>query len=234
MARKLNRSAKKGIARDAQRHFRGARGGHGWDHTERVLMLALHMGRIEGADLDVIGLGALLHDVGRHREDRSAGAICHAEEGAVIARKILRRHGVEGPLAERVVHCIRGHRFRGSNRPETREARILFDADKLDAIGAVGIGRAFLFAGEHGAKLHNSAGVDPARAAAYGPEDTAYREFLVKLRHLHRRMLTREGRRLARERHAFMRLFFKRLGAELGGCLLYNLVEPLYWGHDIS
>jgi uncharacterized protein len=115
-----------------------------------------------------------------------------------------------------MVHCIAAHRFRDNKQPETPEARVLFDADKLDSIGAVGIGRAFLFAGEVGAKLHDKA-VDPEKSLPYSEEDTAYREYLVKLRYVKDRMLTASGLELAKERHQFMTDFFERLNREVDG-----------------
>jgi uncharacterized protein len=190
---------------------------HGWDHTARVTRLALHIARAEGADSLIVELAALLHDIGRHREDETQGEICHAEEGARMAGEILARHGVSETIAAPVLHCIRHHRFRKGAAPDTLEAKVLFDADKLDAIGAVGIGRAFLFAGEQGAKLHNAPGVDPLDHPEYSREDTAFREFLRKLRHVHERMLTHEGKRLAEERHTFMVAFFERLQREAEG-----------------
>jgi len=205
------------VREEARARSERSRGSHGWDHTERVLALALHIGRVEGADLTVVELASLLHDIGRHREDESLGALCHAEEGARMAREILARHTVPAEIADGVVHCIENHRFRGDSRPDTLEAKVLFDADKLDSIGAVGIGRAFLFAGENGARLANTPGVDPLEAPAYGPEDTAFREFLHKLRHVHERMLTDEGRRLALKRHDFMVSFFDRMNEEIEG-----------------
>lgn len=217
MPTSLSRTIIEKIRREAKAHFRGARASHGWDHTERVLALALHIGKREGADRRLLSIAALLHDIGRRREDESLGTICHAKEGARMARRILARHGIAGEVIDRIAHCIEHHRFRGKSAPDTVEARALFDADKLDAIGAVGVGRAFLFAGEAGAKLHNARGTDVKRTRAYGPEDTAYREFLVKLKDVHRRMLTREGRRLARARHAFMVRFFRQLNEETRG-----------------
>ena len=100
--------------------------------------------------------------------------------------------------------------------PETLEEKIIFDADKLDSIGAVGLGRAFLFAGELGAKMHNKE-VDIDNTAEYTPEDTAYREFLVKLSKIKDKMQTEEGRRLAEHRHNFMVDFFEEMNAEVVG-----------------
>ena len=126
--------------------------------------------------------------------------------------------GLPADLIERVVHCIAAHRYRKAVKPETLEARVLFDADKLDSIGAVGIGRAFLFAGEVGARLHDR-DIDVEKTKPYTKDDTAYREFLVKLRHIKDRMTTAEGRRIARERHAYMVDFFARLNRETAGVL---------------
>ena len=98
----------------------------------------------------------------------------------------------------------------------TPEARVLFDADKLDAIGAVGVARAFLFAGEVGARLHN-AEETIEETESYSVEDTGYREFKVKLSKIRDRMLTAEGRRLAEERHVTMVEFFKRFLEEYEG-----------------
>ena len=204
------------VRREARRLMAAGRGSHGFDHVERVLALALRLGAESGADGRVLALAALLHDTGRAEEDRSGGATCHAAAGADLARQVLRRHGAGAALARRVADCVRRHRFRGAARPVSREAKLLYDADKLDSLGAVGVGRAFLFAGEVGARLHTPAAA-ALRAKAYGRGDTAHREWLVKLRHLPGRMLTPAGRRLAAERAAFTAAFFERLAAEAAG-----------------
>ncbi len=204
------------ISREARRYFRNARGSHGWDHTMRVDKLCQRIGRKEKADLAVLRLAALLHDIGREEEDRTNGEICHGERGAALARDILVRYAVPAELTERVIHCIESHRFRRNKAPLTLEAKILFDADKLDSIGAVGIGRAFLFAGEVGARLHNPER-DLKKTKPYTKEDTAYREFEIKLRHIQSRLHTREGKRIARDRHKFMVVFFDRLDKEIKG-----------------
>ncbi len=204
------------VRAEARARLDAARGSHDGDHTERVLSLCLHIGRREGADLTILRLAALLHDIGRAEEDKSNGRVCHAEAGAKEARVILARHGLDEAMIDSIVHCIGTHRFRKAAKPETLEARILFDADKLDSIGAAGIGRAFLFAGEVGARMHDPA-VDVDKTKPYTKEDTAYREFLVKLRYVKDRMTTAEGKRLARGRHAYMTAFFRRLNKETTG-----------------
>ncbi|MGZ5453505.1 MAG: HD domain-containing protein [Candidatus Aminicenantales bacterium] len=206
------------IREEAGAYFRSARGSHDWDHTERVTKLSMKIGRKEKADLGVLKLAAILHDIGREEEDRSHGRICHGRSGATLAKKILERHGCDPVTIRAVAEAIRTHRFRRGGAPKTLEARILFDADKLDSIGAVGVGRAFLFAGEIGARLHDKA-IDISKTKPYTREDTAYREYLVKLSRVRDRMTTREGRRMAAERHRFMAAFFDRLNKETDGVL---------------
>lgn len=189
---------------------------HRWDHVERVLALAERLAREEGADINVVRVAALLHDIGRGEEARTRGRVCHAEYGAELARKILAEEGLPPDFIERVVRAIKRHRFRRGELPETIEEKVLFDADKLDSLGAVGIGRAFLFAGEVGARLHNPE-VDLEKTEPYSSEDTAWREFKLKLSRIKDRMLTAGGRRLAEERHRFMEAFFERLNREVRG-----------------
>ena len=206
------------VREEAKAFFQSARGSHDWDHTERVYRLCLRIGREERADIGVLKLAALLHDIGREEEDRTNGRVCHGRSGAALAKRLLERHGLGRDAIRAVVHCIRTHRFRKGAVPQTLEARILFDADKLDSIGAVGIGRAFLFAGEIGARLHDKT-IDVRKTKPYTREDTAYREFLVKLGRLKDRITTREGKRIAAERHRFMAAFFERLNKETDGVL---------------
>ena len=191
-------------------------GPHGMDHSERVLNAALLLGNRLDANLHILAAAALLHDIGRKEESASKGGICHAKRGAELARPILQGlHYKEEDIAS-ICHAIAAHRYRGGIKPLTLEASILFDADKLDSIGAVGIGRAFLFAGKIGARLHNP-DLDHGTTKSYSEEDTAYREFVVKLSRVKELMLTPLGRQLAQERHAFMLTFFDQLTREVAG-----------------
>ena len=166
--------------------------------------------------MDVLLVAAYLHDIGRGSQDDSNGAVCHAEEGTRMAEAIVAKLALSKDQKENILHCIRSHRFRGDRQPQTPEARVLFDADKLDAIGAVGVARAFLFAGEVGARLHNTrTRIEDTRP--YSIDDTGYREFKLKLCKIKDRMQTKEGLKLADERHAFMEEFFKRFIEENEG-----------------
>ncbi len=201
----------------ARKSMEGVPPSHGWDHVERVVRLCRHIVPTEeDADPFIVELAALLHDIARKDEDASGGDICHAREGSLRAETFLIDSGCDRSRAERIGLAIATHRYRTDAPPSTPEGRILYDADKLDAIGAVGLGRAFLFAGEVGAKLHDP-NVSIETTKPYTIDDTAYREYRVKLRHIHTRMLTREGRRLAEDRHRFMENFFARLNLEIAG-----------------
>jgi len=204
------------VRRIARGFFENARGSHDWEHTLRVHALCRHIGPKEGADMRVLEAAAYLHDIGRADQDAVNGSLCHAAQGAARARAIVDPLPIAAAVKDNIVHCVRAHRFRDDYAPATVEARVLFDADKLDAIGAVGVARAYLFAGELGACLHNP-NLPPEQACSYSRDDTGYREFVVKLSKIKDRILTGEGRRLAEERHRFMTSFFERFLEEYAG-----------------
>ncbi|EKE28828.1 MAG: hypothetical protein ACD_3C00006G0010 [uncultured bacterium (gcode 4)] len=199
---------------DAEQFFKVSKWSHDWDHTLRVYNLAVHIWKIEWADMDIIRTAVLLHDMARHEQDMSSGKICHAEKGAVLSREYLETHDYPSDFIDKVVHAIWTHRFRKWNPPESLEGKILFDADKLDGIWAVWIGRSFLFAWEHHAKLHNP-NPDLRPEAEYSDEDTAYREYIVTHSKIKDRLFTKEAKRIAESRHSFMEEFFKRLNREV-------------------
>jgi len=200
----------------ARQHFKDAKGSHDFEHTLRVIRLCERIGPVEKADMTVLLIAASLHDIGRCRQDLSNGKICHAQEGAKMAGPMIDDLAISGAQKENIIHCVETHRFRGNNIPQTIEAKVLFDADKIDAIGAVGIARAYLFAGELGARLHNRDN-NIHKAKAYSDNDTGYREYKVKLCKIKDRILTGEGKKIARDRHDFMVDFFTRFIQEHEG-----------------
>lgn len=204
------------IKQEAEHLFAVSRGSHDLDHSMRVRNVCLHIGQKENADLEVLEIAALLHDVARHIQDESHGKICHAEKGAEIAREILEKHEIPEDKIKQIVHCIETHRSRWSKTPTSLEAKILYDADKIDCIWATGIGRTFLFAGEIGSKFHDK-NIDLENTKSYTKDDTAYREYMLKLRFIKDKMYTDEGKRIAEERHNFMVEFFDRLNNEVDG-----------------
>ena len=189
--------------------------GHDYDHTLRVMKNArLLLSEEPEADGETVTFAALLHDCARPEEHASKGKVCHAKRGAEIAFELLQQQGLPLEFCKAVSEAVRTHRYRDGIKPCTPEGKVLFDADKLDSLGAVGLGRAFLFAGACGARVHNTA-EEALTGEPYGVEDTAYREYLVKLRHLPDAMLTPAGRRLGKERVEFMTAFFERLDGEI-------------------
>ncbi len=204
------------LAEQVRGKLEKASGCHDFDHTLRVLRNAEELAaECSGADLEVVRLAALLHDFARPEEMAAKGAVCHAELGAELVRPLLVSAGFPAETVEQVSQAVLTHRYRAARIPATLEAEIVYDADKLDSLGAVGVGRAFLFAGRVHARLHNTA-EEALRSAAYSREDTAYREYLVKLSRLPECMLTVPGRRIARERKAVMDAFFLELNRETG------------------
>jgi len=205
---------------EARSHYSGEDAAHDFEHVLRVLKLAERIGRAEGADMEVLRAAVLLHDVARVAEDR--GGPCHAEAGAQRAREILAQQPAE--QVEAVAHAIAAHRFRGSTAPQTLEARILYDADKLDAIGAIGVARAYAIAGQCGQRLwaavprqyaHRS--IEEARGDIADAEHNPVHEYVFKLSRLKDVLYTETGRRLAAGRHAYMARFFARLEQEVNG-----------------
>jgi uncharacterized protein len=128
-------------------------GSHAFDHSQRVYNLALKIGKKEKADLDVIKAAALLHDVARLKEDNKE-VECHAEHGAEMAEKILREMNFPEDKIKNVVHSIKVHRDSKKLTPETKEAKILQDADRLDALGAITIARMFSTGGKFDIPLY--------------------------------------------------------------------------------
>lgn len=213
-------------------------GCHDWDHTLRVFNLAMHIGKIEGANLDVLGMAALLHDIGRPTENKlreEGQKVCHAEIGSVMAEGLLQGYGVGQETIEKVKHCILTHRYSGvagcaykkaeaeknekdskDNLPESIEAKILFDADKLDNIGAIGLARAFNYSGTYGARTHNPE-VKNENVRGHSREDTAYQYYVAKLVKIKDKLFTQEAKHIAKDRHKFMEDFFKRLDEECFG-----------------
>ncbi len=172
-------------------------GTHGFSHVQRVLNLCMHIGKKEGADLEVLALAALLHDTARPLEDM--GKIeDHALESAKIARRFLRGLGYK--KVEDVAHAIEAHRFSKPPEPRTLEAKILSDADKLDAIGAIGIARVFMYSGEHGRDI-----------------ETSLRHFEEKILRLKDMMYTRTAGKMALERHRYTEEFITRIKREIEG-----------------
>jgi uncharacterized protein len=207
----------KKLSDTVRKRLESAPGCHDWTHTARVLHNARLIAAGEKkADIHVVEAAAVLHDIARPEELKSKGKLCHAMVGSEIAVKYLRKCEFRNEeFIKKVCNCVKTHRYRRTGRsPFNIEEKIVYDADKMDSIGAVGVGRAFHFAGRIGAKLHNTE-KEALGSKSYSSEDSAFREYLVKLRHIHGKMLTRTGRKIARQRSDFMHKFFRQLNKEV-------------------
>jgi uncharacterized protein len=215
------------IEKIAREYFIGASGCHDWSHIERVRNLSLRIGKIEKADLKIVEVAVLLHDIGRKCEmenkgERAGEKICHAVESKNESKKILANFkNISLEEKENILHSIEAHRHRNTLKPETLEARVVFDADKLDSIGAVGIARDFLFAGGAGSNCLYTGNekrlAKKGKDLSYTEEDSAILEYEVKLKHIKNKMLTKTGKLMAKERDKFMRDFFKTFWLEVAG-----------------
>lgn len=206
----------RGFLQTVRKKLSGAPGCHDLSHTMRVLRNAELLIRTEQTEhAFAVRTAALFHDFARPEEMASKGALNHALLGAEMVKAELEKTSCNPEFIRIVTNCIRRHRYRGNDPPQSIEEKILYDADKLDSTGAFGVARAFYFAGGNGAKIDNP-GADALAAEPYGKDDTAYREYLVKLRRIPGKMMTESGKKLASERAAFMTEFFRRLKQESG------------------
>jgi uncharacterized protein len=203
---------------------------HGRSHIERVLRMAKEIGKQESANLEIIELAAILHDIFENKEAHSnIGGFRHEIEGSKEARKILTKLGVADSSVDAVCHCIESHRKRsGRIEPQTIEAKCLFDADKLDCIGAIGIIRSAFISFDHQQEFYR----EEKDLEAYKhrnlrqdgtiidyAQHSSNLEYELSLKEVAKRMYTETAKKLAKERSAFMDEFYSRLGKELKGIL---------------
>ena len=194
---------------------------HDFDHVQRVAHLAVQIARAERADEEVVLLAALLHDAPTDQQATVLDATvraAHHRAAADFAHQYLTQRGMALKRIENVVHCIAAHRFRDQSlQPQTLEAQCLYDADKLDSIGAIGVARAFAFAGAHGNRLWTapSSAAPPAEAKPHGADYTPVHEFIYKLQRLLATLHTPTARQIGVQRHAFMVTFYEQLDTEM-------------------
>lgn len=202
------------LRREAEAYYRHSH--HDRFHVERVYKLALRIAREVGqpVDLDVLRAAAILHDVARAMEDEGL-VEDHAREGARIARELLRRLGFPEEKIERVAYCIEAHRFRSGVKPETIEAQILQDADRLDMLGAIGIARAFARGGWANVPLHDPS--KPPKPVYDGRSETVVNHLYEKILKIKDTLNTEPARRIAEGRHRFVEEFLERFLKEWEG-----------------
>ena len=202
---------------------------HGLNHVQRVLKNAMRMGRKEEADLDILITAVMLHDIYAGKEEHSGiEGFKHEVEGAREASRILSELGFDQKFVDAVSQCILSHRKRRGPDPESIEAKCLFDADKLDCIGAIGVLRAAFVSFDHGQEVYR----DEPDLESYKRKNirsdgtivdysmhSSNLEFELSLKHVAGKMQTETGKKLSKERAAFMASFYDRLEKEMKGTL---------------
>ena len=204
--------------------------GHDINHTIRVYDLCLRLAKDMGSvDFEVLKLSALLHDIGGAKElqDKS-GKTCHAKESAKMAQKILKKFGYSQNKINKIIHCILSHRYKTGIKPETKEAKILSDADKLESIGALGVARNFIWVGTNNAKMYAETDLkEYIKENLYGGKingrikdktnHNPFFEFELKSKRIPKKLHTQTAKEIAKERVLYMKSFFDRLKEEIKG-----------------
>jgi uncharacterized protein len=195
-----------------------AEGGHDWFHIERVFKNAVSIADNEVCDVVVVKLGALLHDIADskfHNGDESIGSR--------IAREFLESEKVDADMIEHVIHIIENISFKGGNVPKqfsSKELDIVQDADRLDAIGAIGIARAFNYGGFKNRALYNpkiAPNLHMSKEEYKNSQAPTINHFYEKLLLLKDKMTTETGKKIAQERHHFMEIYLSQFYAEWDG-----------------
>lgn len=195
-----------------------AEGGHDWFHIERVYNNALHINREEGGDELIVALGALLHDIADYKFHNGDETV-----GPAKAREFLSTQGLEEEVIAHVEKIIENVSFKGGNLKKefhSRELDVIQDADRLDALGAIGIARTFNYGGFRGRGLYDP-GIKPnlnmTKEEYKKSTAPTINHFYEKLLLLKDRMNTKSGRKMAEDRHNFMEEFLTRFYAEWQG-----------------
>lgn len=188
---------------------------HDAGHVYRVLHTALQLAAFyPEVDGEILETACLLHDVGRERQYKDP-SLCHAREGAKIAEEFLLKEGWNAERAAHVAACIRTHRFRSDDPPVSIEAKILFDADKLDVAGAVGIARTLMYNGQVERPLCRYDERGRALPAVGDRSNSFLDEYSYKLQHIYDRFYTKEGQAMALRRREAATHFYEALIQEL-------------------
>ncbi len=198
---------------------------HDYDHIVRVMTLADTLQAQEGGELPIIWAAIAFHDIGQERERRDGGD--HAMIGAEMAGELLTGTRFPQEAIPTVQEAIREHRLTGGKVPTTVEGRILYDADKIDCLGAIGIGRLYCITGLYRQKIYSelppeiTEPIDPltVRTLRRSPDYSPSIEFRLLFGNLPQRMTTATGRVMAQERYDYMANFFSRLQQEIAGTL---------------
>lgn len=192
---------------------------HGFDHVLRVYRMAERLASAEGADLEIVRAAALLHDAVGAEPNGDVDRGDHHEASASLAKQVLEADGWPAARIAAVQHCIRAHRFRSTEEPHTLEAKVLFDADKLDVLGAYGAARTIAYSVQAGQPIYAPPSQQFLESGkpAEGEPHSSYHEYLFKLRKVRGRLYTPTAQAIAARRHEFLEAFYRQLIAEEEG-----------------
>jgi len=191
-------------------------GSHAFDHTKRVYNLALRLAKGKQLDLDVIRAATLLHDISRLKEDNGE-VECHADHGAEMARMILEKTDFPKSKIDLVCYAIKVHRHSKGIKPKTKEAEILQDADRLDALGAITIARMFSTGGKIGIPIYRE-GIPFGKVYPGYKSDSTIHGFYAKILKITPETLnTPEAKKIAKQRYSFVEKFLKQFLLEWEG-----------------
>lgn len=184
-------------------------------HIYRVLNLSLDIAAHEkDVDLNILILSCLLHDIGRKAQAQNP-LLCHAEAGAEMAHGFLLQQTGDAALAQAVRSAILSHRYRSKYTPQSIEAKILFDADTIDATGAMGIARSLQYEGHAVIPIYHTDAAGNIIPGSLAQADSFLREYEFKLRNLYSRFYTQRGAEIARSREDTARQFYDALVQEI-------------------
>lgn len=203
-----------------KQQLQNAEGGHDWFHIERVYKNALLIADNEACDLEIVKLGALLHDIADskfHNGDETVGP--------KVARKFLEAENVNEEIITHVLNIIKNISFKGGNfdkKFNSKELDIVQDADRLDALGAIGIARTFNYGGFKNRAIYNpniAPNLNMSKEEYKNSEAPTLNHFYEKLLLLKDKMNTESGKKIAEKRHEFMERFLSQFYAEWDGSL---------------
>lgn len=188
---------------------------HDKEHIYRVLYLALDIANNEEeVNQDILIAACLLHDIGREAQYKDP-QVCHAQVGAEMAYDFCMKQGFSQINAQHIKECISTHRFRGDNKPASMEAKILFDADKLDVTGTIGIARTLFYKKIFGEPLYNTDENGDVLDGIKDEEPSFLQEYNHKLKNIYTSFYTKRANEIARERQQSAVLFYDNMMAEV-------------------
>jgi uncharacterized protein len=202
---------------------------HDPEHIFRVLYLSLNIAskRNENINFDILIASCLLHDIGREKQFKNSN-ICHAEIGGIMAKDFLLKNSWSELDSDHVKNCISTHRFRGNNIPETLEAKILFDSDKLDAVGCLGIARTLMYKGIVGNNTYELKYGKICFGENKNDSETFLKEYNYKLKNLYDKFYTKEATEMAKSQKECAQLFYNNLVDQIMGIYKSNEIINEY------